>query len=339
MNLPANTNQNIIQNHYNMFGCAGSQTSEEDNFVQQIQDNFKRNLGYFPVYRNLDFTKTYDACIFDGNKVSKILGYKDFLSYPYSPIVFDIGDYVSWNYGGLDKDPWILVSLDKTKYYDINGYLQRCNADLKWTSGDVVLSWPCAILDVSQRIMTPEYNSDVALQKGYFKAIVQMNDDTLKIAPNYRFLFGVPNHCYAYKVTLVTNYTKTNSIMFDMNIDLTYPQDDLVNGVAYNNSAVINTNPPDNTTQSVISPTINYVLAGETQTYTVFHYVNSVADSTGFDIVTSGVPDGYYTISKESNGFSITCIAPYDNGDLHVVCTNQSDNSTVSIDITLKGLF
>lgn len=232
-----------------------------------------------------------------------------------------------------------MVSLDKTKYYDINGYLQRCNADLKWTSGDVVLSWPCAILDASQRIMVPEYNSDVALQKGYFKAIVQMNDDTLKITPNYRFLFGVPNHYYAYKVTLVTNYTKTNSIMFDMNIDLTYPQDDLVNGIAYNSTAVINPTPTDNTTQSVISPTINYVLAGETQTYTVFHYVNSVADSTGFDIVASGVPDGYYTISKESNGFSITCIAPYDYGDLHVVCTNQSDNSTASIDITLKGLF
>jgi len=92
--------------------------------------------------------------------------------------------------------------------------------------------------------------------------------------------------------------------------------------------------------QNIIDPAITGILQGEIENYTVYKYENNVVQSDTFTITGSGVSTDYYTLTViDGNNFSVTNIKRYDESVLTILCTNNVDASTVSIDIDLEGLW
>lgn len=344
MNMPVNSFQSTNPYRNNILSYSGSVSEEVAQMVEAIKKDFTtRNIYYTPVNKNLDTTVLYNTLIQEGNKNQKLLGYKVFVSYPYNPIIFNIGDYITWNYGGT-QDTWILISIDKTQFYNVTGEILRCNTNLNWKVNGKVVSWPASNIEQSSRQMKPDSNNVVTLQKGYMRLVLQLNDQTKLIKPNYRFLFGTQGNYSAYKVELVNNYFKENCILLDMYIDLINPNDDLVNGVAYNNDEIISPTPSPTGYDYIVSPTItdsnfNYVLQGQSQTYTIYRTNNGVQDASTFTITASNVPAEYYSMTTTGNSFTIQNLQPYDEGYLTITCVNNEDGHTNTYNVQLKALF
>ena len=203
MILPIPNNQSCVSKIEKILWNSGTLESEEEQLVDGIKQNFFRNLDYTIVHKNLDYTKDYDAWIFQGNKDDKILGsFKEFLSYPYATHQFDIGDYVSFDYGG-DIHDWLITSLDKKLYYDVKGRIERCNITLKWQDIEgVIYSYPA----VAKEKLTGnkfDFSSDININQGKLTINVRYNENTRLISINKRFLFGDPYQ--AFKVISLVN--------------------------------------------------------------------------------------------------------------------------------------
>ena len=91
--------------------------------------------------------------------------------------------------------------------------------------------------------------------------------------------------------------------------------------------------------ENIISPNVTEVLRGNTQVYTVYNYVDNVQTADTFTITASGASSDKYTLSIiDGNSFSITG-NDYSSTLLDVLCTNDNDSSTKTINIKLKGLW
>jgi len=92
--------------------------------------------------------------------------------------------------------------------------------------------------------------------------------------------------------------------------------------------------------QNIISPAVTEILQGDTQLYSVYKYESNLVQADTFTITTSGVPIANYTLSiTDGNNFSIKNLERYDESVLTVLCTNNVDATSVSIDIHLEGLW
>jgi hypothetical protein len=343
------------QNRNRILGYTNQLSDEKNQLIYKIKENFKNNLDYFPVTKDFDTSTTYDALIFDGNRDQKVLGFKQFVSFPYDTLQFDIGNYVSFQYGD-EYENWLITSLDKAQLWNVNGDIERCVSILKWIddNGDLQ-SYPCVIKDTSGRIMMPDFNGLLVTQNGYIKIAIQENADTDLIKNNDRFLFGIPNNYTAFKVDLANNYTKTKSLTFDLYITQLSPNDDIINGIAWND---VTGNKPQpvpsptgksyiltsdgNITQDKDNPNLytTTILQGSNHTHT-FHidtYNNNVQQTDIFTVTSSGVPTSNYSLNIiDGNTFTITNNQKYTDNKLKVICTDTSDNTTVELDVLLGG--
>ncbi|MEG1726232.1 MAG: hypothetical protein RR313_12650, partial [Anaerovoracaceae bacterium] len=86
-----------------------------------ISETFTENPSYVPVWRNFNFSKTYDTWLENGTVPNNTLGWKKLISYPYKPTVFDVGDFVIWNYDRELKSVWIMESFDKQIPFNATG--------------------------------------------------------------------------------------------------------------------------------------------------------------------------------------------------------------------------
>lgn len=91
--------------------------------------------------------------------------------------------------------------------------------------------------------------------------------------------------------------------------------------------------------QNVILPNIDYISLGTTQEYSVYETLNGEKTDTKFDISFSGISQKHYKSEITDNSFNITNILPDDNNLLKVECKNLRDNSVITIEIELGGLF
>jgi hypothetical protein len=88
-----------------------------------------------------------------------------------------------------------------------------------------------------------------------------------------------------------------------------------------------------------ISPATTEILQGDTVIYTVYAYENDVQQADAFTITTSGVATSKYECTVISgNSFSVRNIETDDTA-LTVLCTNDVDDSTKTLSITLGGLY
>lgn len=95
------------------------------------------------------------------------------------------------------------------------------------------------------------------------------------------------------------------------------------------------------TEENRISPNITEIIQGATksQTYTVYNYVDKVASGDTFTITASGASEDYYTLEiVDGNTFTVTSLG-YTSTLLTIICTNDTDATTTSINIQLKGLW
>lgn len=88
-----------------------------------------------------------------------------------------------------------------------------------------------------------------------------------------------------------------------------------------------------------IDPQTTEMLQDETVNYSVYQYVDSVANTDTFKITASGVTTDYYTLTiVDGNHFNVYnkqfTVTP-----LVITCTNNRDGSSTSISINLKGLW
>lgn len=342
MNQPMQIYQSTNQWKNSMLGTTSTATDRVDQLVFKLKEDFKNNVNYFSIIKNLDTTKLYDAWIYDGNKDKKLFGQKEFYSYPYSPVVFDCGDYVSYQYGD-SQDDWLITSLDKANYYEVHGQLSRCTTSLKWKDGSgTIHEYPCAVNDFSTR-QTLLSSDQLLIPKTYQMVDTQLNDNTVLISTGYRFLFGVPNHYVAYKVITPMCYTKTNLVRISLIQDQIQPnKDDIISGIAYNED-VISNNPTPVATPSSVSITYDSnpnISSGGFKTYTATFYDTDGSVDTSLTPVWSILNNDTLKakLIVTTSGNTITIKSPDDDsivGQSFTLHVNDASN-TVHTEIIVK---
>jgi hypothetical protein len=329
--LPYTLSTNQKRNE--ILGVSGTQTSEINQLVDKIKEDFFRNIDYVQITKNSDLNTKYDVLIYSGDIKDKTDGYKNFKSYPYSTIQFKIGDYINLEYGQI-QEAWLITSLDIKYYFDIVGRIRRCNNNLKWLDeyGNEK-SYPCVIDDKINET-TPDYKLPAYLPNGTIFVTVQKNADTDKLKINDRFVFGGQS----FKIQGYNNLLNDYTTQFTMYKDAIANDDDLVNSIANTDEEHLTT---INSTEIRISPSDKTsLLQNEEQIYTVYKYIDNIQQSDTFNIVGSGALEGYYTFNILSgNSFKVKCLQRYSGSDLTITCTNTVCGASKSINIKLKGVF
>ena len=106
----------------------------------------------------------------------------------------------------------------------------------------------------------------------------------------------------------------------------------MVNNIAYNEHSVEQIK-----TELKISPNRTKVYFGESVDYSVFAYINGVAQSDVFSITASGVDTSLYELTVvDGNHFSVLSLGQ-SNDTLIISCEDTTTHEIVSIDITLGG--
>ena len=320
----------------NCFDRLGFIRTYDENYAggltEQLKASFEASPDYTEVYKNYDFTTTYKTRIFEGNDADKKLGFKYLLSYPYDTPQFKIGDYVHWKYDHVKLSTWLMISLDTQHLYDDKGRMMLCNNYLKWIDENgKIKSYECVFQDSLTYASFKYGESGVVQVNGTIAVLVPQNKDTRKIYRNQRFIFdGIP-----YVVNNFIRSVNSNFLELYMFETQRLDQDDLVNNVAYNG---IDENKKPTISTTIVSPNINDVLEGITETFTVQRYVNGLPQTDEYEFSCSGVPDNYYTLNViNGNTFSITNNKQYSKKSLTVSCLNKTTEEITTIELWLVG--
>lgn len=95
--------------------------------------------------------------------------------------------------------------------------------------------------------------------------------------------------------------------------------------------------PSENDT--IISPNNTTLYQGQSQTYTIYNYIDDVIQLDTFTITSSGVSTDNYTISVTDNGFTVTNIKSYTTSPLVITCVNNVSSEVTTFNIELKGFW
>ena len=110
------------------------------------------------------------------------------------------------------------------------------------------------------------------------------------------------------------------------------------NNLVRNTLVIMVSNEVVNVVHNVIAPQTTYIKQNGYCTYSVYEYINGEPTETSFTITADGVPNSYYHFVKDDNHFSVVNLKTYDM-PLEVTCVNNNDDSQVTIEIELGGLF
>lgn len=243
---------------------------------------------------------------------------------------------------------WLCVNTNSIKSLAASATVRRCNNVLKWRSSDGTINQEHAIIDY--KIGTPQNKSltDPVMPEGTILIISQLNSRTTTITENQRFLFGRPGNWMCYKVYGggVNNYFNANTTdnisakLLELAMgksQVNEDEDDIVNGIAdyYKNAPSTSGSPTINSIR--ILPNQDYVLQGDTQTYTC--YLMSGSSTLPNTFVFTGGSDvpvaNYNLLTLSDNSFSIENVKLYTSASLIVNCVSGS--STRAFPISLRG--
>lgn len=243
----------------------------------------------------------------------------------------------------FDSNTWITVQSDIYHYPTASAIIRRCDSTLKWYDTNHTLIEEPVMIDYDMRLTKFLFGTEIILPQGHIKIYAQYNSNTQKISMDQRFVLG----SQLYKIDYINDFIRKNT--YDKNsVPLIYftafldqknlAVDDMVNQIA--NGLNQPTPSPTPVTGNYISPSdVTSILQGTTQQYSVFHYVDSVSDTNTFAISSSGALNSFYTLNiVDGNHFEVTSLG-YTSTKLLITCTNNTDQSTIQINITLKGLW
>lgn len=306
-------------------------STKEDILIENVKNGFEQSPSYTEVIRNFDETTKYKTWIYEGNKVDKIVGYKTLVSYPYDDLKFQIGDFITFEYGKIPNSTWLIESFNYQHTFDAKGRILECNNVLKYRNNNIVTSVPCVFMDnVTYTNFSNKGTDRVVEPNAEIIIMTQQNSDTNFVKKNKRFIFN--DLVYAVKQTirsLNSNFLKI--MMYEV------PQqkeDDFVNGIAWNGEDIL----PDPKTETLLTPEVYEISEGETQHYEIYRYVDSVAQTDNFTITAINVPtDKYILTIIDGNKFDVKCELAYDKNPLTVKCVNNVTSEEFEYNIWLTG--
>lgn len=307
-----------------------SSNSNTSNITELTKGTFTENPDYNQVYKNFDYSKTYDAWIYEGNKEDKIVGYKMLQSYPYDKPEFKIGDYIHWNYNHKELSTWLLTSLDTQYLYNVIGRMLECNNSLRWKDKQGAINcYPCVIKDALTYTNFKWGNSGLVESGGDIVVLVQRNNETSKIDINDRFIFtGV-----AFKVKQKLNELNPDYLELYMMKVPELDGDDLNNNIAINDV-------PETVVKGdiKIDPDITEILEGDTQSFEVYNYNGNIKLSDTFSITIENVPAENYNLDIiDGNNFTIKNIKRYTKNPMTITCEDNVNKKTKNIQVWLGG--
>lgn len=230
----------------------------------------------------------------------------------------------------FDNKTWITVNTNSTTNTTCSIVIRQCNNYLKWVNNNGVLKvWDC-VFDRGISNTEFDYGSKGLIEiSGAVKIIVQRNSDTNAIKLNDRFIFDG----YAFQVKQIDNHISNTYLELFMISTQVQPYDDLVNNVAGTENII----PISNETK--ILPQVLDITKGATQSYSIYKYVNGVANVNTFTITADILVDiAKYTLTILSgNTFSVKNNSG-DNTILKISCLNNTTPTEITtIDIMLGG--
>lgn len=320
-----------------MLNAGANKSSWSDTTSDSIKEGFEDSIDYKVVYKNMDYTKTYKTWIYEGDASEKTIGYLHLFSYPYDTLQFNIGDYVQFDYNKdytnppSDYDYWLIQALDMRQLYNVHGRILPCNQQLKWIDKqNNVFAYPCYFNIEMTKTSILDSGQGFNVESGALIAIVQNNANVQKIYVNQRFILnGRTFIVYQYNDAI-----DTGLVYIYMRITAGLPQDDFINGIAYNgfdyevnvlNGDVLNI------------PNVSTLPWTSTLNITMFNYNNGVKTSDTFSVVASGVPSNKYTLTSTDNSVTLVNNATYTNNPLELVFTNNTTNQTTTTYVWLGG--
>lgn len=299
--------------------------------TELTEENFGNSTDSRKVYKNFDYSKEYQAWIYEGNDEDKIVGYKYFQSYPYNTPQFKIGDYIHWNFNHKELSTWILTSLDTQYLYNVKGRMLQCNNTLRWVDKKGNLNcYPCVINDALTYTNFKWGNNGVVQTGGDIVVIVQRNEYTSEINVNDRFLFNE----VGFRVKQLFDELNPNYMELYMMKAPELQDDNLEDNIA------INENPSSEVTLDgiVLLPDVKEILLGETVNFNIFNYSNGTRQDNTFTINVKNVPEDYYKLnSTNGNIFSLENLKQYQINPLTIECVDDVTGNKLNKQIWLGG--
>lgn len=291
---------------------------EDDILTETIEDSFTDSPDYVPVYRNFDYTQTFDIWCYNGTAPDKIVPYKKFLSYPYPEIQFRIGDYITFDYRqDGSKSHFLIESCDYQKKYDISGRMWLVNQELKWVDDNEVLHVYQAVFEDALTYVNFKYGAQGLVEpNGSIVILVTQDELTREIYVNQRFLFaGTP---YMVKQILKAVDSRFMEIyLFEVPLN---QYDNIEENIAYNGTEL----KPTGELEIRITPDNAEVTQGQELEFEVYTYEDGVKTDHPFTFNVGGAPEKNYSFrSLSPNSFSVECLKPTRQGALAVICTDS----------------
>lgn len=310
---------------------SSTSTESSDQISQLTKENFKASTDYRVVYKNFDYSKSYESWIYEGNDEDKIVGYKYFQSYPYDEPKFKIGDYIHWNFNHKELSTWILTSLDTQYLYNVKGKILQCNNSLRWTDKKGELNcYPCVIKDALTYTNFKWGNKGVVEPGGDIVVIVQKNQYTSQIGINDRFIFNE----IGFRVKQKFDELNPNYMELYM---MKAPE---LNGDNLKDNIAINKNPEvdEDLDGIVLLPNVEEIMFGKEIQFNVYNYIKGIKQDDTFTVNVKKVPQKYFKLTViDKNNFIIENLKEYQINPLEIECVDDMTGNKINKQIWLGG--
>lgn len=317
-------------------GTAGN--GWKDDTADAIKDGFEESVDYRIVYKNMNYDTTYKTWIYEGNASEKTVGYLHLMSYPYDDVRFKIGDYVQFDYDHNNVMPpeykfWLIQSLDHRHLYNVHGRILPCNSALRWQDNNGNnYSYPCYFNTEMTKTNILDSGQGFNVESGALIAIVQQNSDTNTIYINQRFILGGR----AYIVYQFNNNIDEGLIYVYLRMTAELPEDDLINGYAYNGFDLQETVTLNGDVLNIDNDIT--LLQDDDIIIRINNYVLGIMSKDTYTVTPYDVPTKYYELTDiDGNEFVVKNVKQYKSHPLKLEFTNQTTGNVTTAYIWLGG--
>jgi hypothetical protein len=236
-------------------------------------------------------------------------------------------------YYKFDGETWLTINTGTKIGALATAILQRCNNLLQWYDKEGNFHcWDC-VFDRTLSSTGFDYGSKGVIEANATTKIkVQRNEETNLIEINQRFMFDG----FTFQVKQINNHisdTYLELYLFEVQVQ---SNDDVENNIANVPSA---DSSETTDTSIMITPVINSLLQGESQTFSVYQYADGEPTATTFSFSLRGpLQNVNYTFMQEDgNNFTIENLLK-STTPLTITCTsNTNPNDFIEISLMLGG--
>jgi hypothetical protein len=281
--------------NYGQYSDLSYKTRFDTRQADKISRNFDKSDAYYKVTTtspSLVVSANVPIHIYNPNVSGK--RQKQYACHPDYPI--DEGCVIDY----VDGKKYLAVTQDKHQSIQVFGKLYHMNVVVKWKDANNVIQTHYG--HMTEGLGIQDEDNQVPLTQGKRSIIMQKNTLTNYIYKNQRFLFGSDE---VLKAVDIDDFSREGLLIFKVENTQPIPEDDWVNGVAYNGE--VNVAPPT-VNGIVFSQDSLSIPKGLTKTVDVYEYIASVAQPTTFTWSISGIAAANYTIvSSTGNSITIKC--------------------------------